>query len=293
VDRAVTLIVNPQAGGGRAAKALPTVEATLRRLGVDVHIEATASLDHAAELARVAAAAGEAVAVLSGDGLIGKVAGELSGTDSPLAVLPGGRGNDLAGALDIPGDPEAACRVVADGRIRELDLGEVDGRAFIGIASCGFDSEANRIANEAKLVRGNLVYAYAALKALAGWKAARFEVVIDGERHEVTGYSVGACNSKAYGGGMIPAPEAVLDDGELDVVLCADMSKWRFLRSVLPKLFKGNLPDEPNITYFKGKTIDVRADRPFVMYADGDPLADLPATVRVSPRSLRVIVPRD
>ena len=187
-------------------------------------------------------------------------------------------------------DATEAARLAFQGESKLLDVGEVDGKSFVGIASAGFDSDANRIANEARLIRGNLVYAYAALKALAGWKPAHFEIVVDGVRHESTGYTVAVANSKAYGGGMFLAPQAELDDGKLDVIVSGETTKRHFLRS-LPKVFKGAHLDEPSVTCFKGEVIEVSADRPFVMYADGDPLSELPATVRVSPRSLRVIVP--
>ena len=85
-------------------------------------------------------------------------------------------------------------------------MANVDGTPFVGIASFGFDSDANRIANEAKLVKGNAVYLYAALRALAAWKPAHFTVTVDGERHELSGYSVAVGNSKAYGGGMYRPP---------------------------------------------------------------------------------------
>ena len=135
-------------------------------------------------------------------------------------MLPGGRGNDFARVLGIPLDPVAACAVIAANVVRELDLGVVDDRTFISIASCGFDSEANRIANETRLVRGNLVYAYGALRALAGWRPARFEVTLDGgEPRTMRGYTVAVANSGAYGGGMLMAPSASLDDGTLDVVM--------------------------------------------------------------------------
>ena len=95
----------------------------------------------------------------------------------------------------------------------------------MGIASLGFDSDANRIANDAKLVRGNAVYLYAALRALAAWKPAAFSVTVDGERREVSGYSVAVGNSKAYGGGMYLLPQAELDDGQLDVLITKRCSK--------------------------------------------------------------------
>ena len=84
------------------------------------------------------------------------------------AALPGGRGNDLARVLGIPTEPEAAARVAVEGDERSIDVAEVDGATYVGIASCGFDSDANRIANEAKLVRGNLV---TSTPACARWRA--------------------------------------------------------------------------------------------------------------------------
>jgi YegS/Rv2252/BmrU family lipid kinase len=289
----ISLIVNPAAGGGRAGRLLKAVGDALSADQLSHHVERTRSLEHAAELAAAAASAGEVAVAFGGDGLIAAVAAGLRGTDGVMGVLPGGRGNDLARVLGIPFDPVSACRVIADGAIRSLDLGEVNGRTFIGIASCGFDSEANRIANQARLVRGNLVYAYGAIRALVSWRPARFELTLPGgHRHVVTGYSVGAANSKAYGGGMYAAPDAELDDGLLDIVACADMPKWRFLTSLMPKLFKGTHVDEPEVTVLRAPEVTIAADRPFALYADGDPIAQLPVTVRVLPGAVRVLVPR-
>ena len=290
MDRTVALIVNPKAGGGRAAEALPVVEATLTRLGLRFHTERTESLEHAEQLARAAVQAGETVAALSGDGLIGKLAGELSGLDGVLAVLPGGRGNDLARALDIPPDPEAATQLLATGRSRELDLGEVDGRPYIGIASCGLDSEANRIANAAPAALGNLVYAYGALRALAAWKPARFELVLDGRRLAFSGYTVAVANSPRYGGGMYMAPSAELDDGLLEVVMCGRTSKRRSLMA-LPKVFEGTHVNLPWVHVERAREVRIAADRRFAVYADGDPIGTLPVTMRVRPRAVRVLVP--
>ena len=155
-----------------------------------------------------------------------------------MGVLPGGRGNDFARVAGIPLDVEAACDVIAHGEVRAVDVGDVDGSTFIGIASLGFDSEANRIANEAPAQLGALVYAYGALRALAAWKHAGFEVVVDGEARAFSGWSVACANSKAYGGGMFMAPDADLHDGKLDVVISEATSKAKFLR-VLPAVFKG------------------------------------------------------
>jgi YegS/Rv2252/BmrU family lipid kinase len=288
--RRFALLVNPASAGGRALEALPKVHAELDRLGATHRTVTTRSIDHAYEEAGRAVVEGETVASLGGDGLLRPLAGALKGTDSALALIPCGRGNDLARVLGVPTDPAEAARTAVEGEERLLDVGNVDGTPFMGIASFGFDSDANRIANEAKLVKGNAVYVYAALRALAGWKPATFRVTVDGERHTMTGYSVAVGNSKAYGGGMFILPQAELDDGKLDVMLGGRTSKLRFLIE-LPKVFKGTHGEAGYVEYLRGEEIEVSADRPFVIYADGDPIGATPAILRVERRCLRVIAP--
>ncbi len=287
----LSLIVNPSAGGGRAGRVLPLVQQELTRLGLEHHVERTRSLEHARELARNAAQAGEIAVALGGDGLIGAVADALQHSDGVVGVLPGGRGNDFARVLGIPLEPTAACAILAGGVVRQLDLGQAGSATFIGIASCGFDSDANRIANETRIIRGNLVYAYGALRALAGWRPASFQLTIDGAApREVTGYTIAVANSKAYGGGMLLAPDASLSDGLLDVVIVGNIPKLRFLR-LLPTVFKGEHVRQPNVEVLRAREIEIAASRPFTMFADGDPIADLPITVRALPGAISVLVP--
>jgi YegS/Rv2252/BmrU family lipid kinase len=291
VARDVALLCNPSAGGGRATRILPRTERALRELGVPFHTEVTRDLDHARDLARRDAQAGEVTVTLSGDGLIGCVVGVLREVPGAvLGILPGGRGNDTARVLRIPPALEAACAVVARGQERTLDIGEVEGRSFIGIASLGFDSDANRIANAAPAGLGRLVYVYGALCALASWRPARFDLRLDGEPLSSIGYSVAACNSGCYGGGMYLAPAASLDDGLLDVVLIASHSKRSFL-ATLPKAFTGTHVRHPAVRVLRGCELYVDADRPFTVYADGDPIGTTPTTIRVVPRALHVLAP--
>lgn len=297
----VCLIVNPSAGGGKGGRIAPQVEGALRDHGLSVRRVDTTDLEHARGLALEAAGTRETVVALSGDGMVGAIADALRTVPGAvLGVLPGGRGNDLARVLGISADPLAACATIAEGIPRAMDLGEVSGsspdaigRAFVGIASAGFDSDANRIANQAPPRLGQLVYAYGALRALISWRPARFEIELDppGERHVFTGYSVGAANSKAYGGGMRAAPDAMLDDGLLEVVVLESVSKLRFLTRILPKVFSGTHVREPSVHVFRAREISVSADRPFTMYADGDPIGELPVRVRAVRAAVTVLVP--
>ncbi len=286
-----TLIVNPSAGGGRSAGRLPQAESALRSAGCDFEVELTRHLDHGCEIAAEAAAAGRTPVVMSGDGMIGRIGGELAGGDVPLGVIPGGRGNDFARVVGIPTDPVEAVANLLAGHRRRIDVGEANGVRFLCIASCGFDSDANRIANEAKLVKGPLVYAYAALRALAQWKPARFSLTLDGEPRSFEGFAVAVANSKAYGGGMFVAPDAQLDDGLLDVITTSGTSKLGFLRG-LPDVFKGAHVDRPEVDSFRAAEVRIEADRPFAVFADGEHITDLPATISLLEASLEVIAPK-
>jgi YegS/Rv2252/BmrU family lipid kinase len=290
LSRRFALLVNPASAGGKALKALPAVHEALDRLQAPHRTVTTRSSEHAAEEAARAAQNGETVAALSGDGLLRPLAGALKNTGSALAIIPCGRGNDLARVLGIPTDPAAAAELAVQGPEKLIDVANVDGTPFLGIASFGFDSDCNRIANEAKLIKGSAVYLYAALRALAAWKPAAFTVTVDGERHDLSGYSVAAGNSKAYGGGMFVLPQAELDDGKLDVLISKDAPKLSFLRGVF-QTFKAAHVDSPHAQFLRGAVIEVDSDRPFEIYGDGDPIGATPATMRVEHRCLRVIVP--
>jgi YegS/Rv2252/BmrU family lipid kinase len=257
---------------------------------VSYRIVNTESLEHGVREARSAGESGEIPVVMSGDGLVGAVGGALAHSGAAMGIIPGGRGNDLARVLAIPSDPEGAVAVLAEGHEREIDVGEANGRRFLCVASCGFDSDANRIANEARVVRGNLVYAYAAIRALLAWHPATFALELDGERIEFRGYSVAVANSQAFGGGMFIAPHADLDDGLLDVITISDVSKLRYIRG-LPKVFRGAHVENEEVTERRAATVELSADRDFALYADGEHIADLPAKITTIPRALRVIAP--
>ncbi len=286
----LTLLVNPHSAHGRTLKLLPRVEQELDARRIPFRVERTRGLEHGAERALRAVEAGEVPVVVSGDGLLGSVGGAMAGSETPLGIVPGGRGNDLARVLGIPDDPVAAVAVLAAGESRSIDVGEANGKRFLGIVSVGFDSEANRLANETAFMRGNLVYAYAALRTLLTWKPGRFTVRAGEERVRFSGYSVSVANNRAFGGGMFIAPDAELDDGEFDIVTVGEVGRLRFV-SNLPKVFKGTHVDEDEVRVFRASQVELTASRPFPVFADGEHLTDLPASLRILPRALSVLVP--
>ncbi len=290
IEGSVCLIVNPHAGGGRALRLLPGVEAALRGHGRSFRVEPTTSMQHARQLARAACDNGEICAAMGGDGIVGAVAGELRDGAGLLAVVPGGRGNDFARKLGIPFDPVEAVALLETGVEKAVDLAEAAGTTYLGILSAGIDSDVSRIALETRLKLGTFVYTYGVLRAIAGWKQASWDVQIDGEPASFEGFSVAVANSGVFGGGMYLAPDAELDDGLLEIILISSQTKLRYLRG-LPRVFRGTHLQDPAVKLVQAKEVKFHADRPFTAYADGDPIGDLPLTVRVLPGSLRVVAP--
>jgi len=307
----VCLIVNPTAGGGRAGRTISATESALEEHGLPRRTVVATDRDQVRELAGAAARAGETVVALGGDGMVGAAADGLRGTPGArLGIVPAGRGNDLARVLRIPRDPRRACAIVAHGAEHSFDLGEVDGRVFVGIASVGFDSEANRIANMAPAWLGSGVYAYGALRAMVGWRPANFRVELVGAEGDAArtpagdptavapvpstmqfrGYSVALANSRCFGGGMRLAPSAMLDDGLLDVVAIERMARARYVLN-LPRVFVGAHLSMRAVHHARVREAVVSADRPFTMYADGDPIGELPVRVRLLPAAINVLAP--
>jgi YegS/Rv2252/BmrU family lipid kinase len=286
----LTLLVNPASAGGKTLKLLPAVEQALDARRADFRVQRTRGLEHGAEQALLAVEAGELPVVMSGDGLLGAVGGAMAGSVTPLGIIPGGRGNDLARVLGVPTDPEQAVATLFAGHSRRIDVGEANGKRFLGIVSVGFDSECNRRANEVKLIRSNLVYVYSLFRTLVGWKPARFTIRVDDERTRLSGYSVSVANNSTFGGGMRIAPGADLEDGLFDIIAIGEVGKLRFLAN-LPKVFKGTHVNGDEVRVFRASHLELSASKSFPVYADGEHLTDLPASLRVLPRALSVLTP--
>lgn len=290
MPRRLALVVNPVAGRGRARRLLPAVRARLLADGHDVVVTVTRSLAHCDELVTAALAEDRLIVAMGGDGLAGRAAGAVAAGGGLLAVLPGGRGNDFARAVGLGLDPVAACSVLVTGGERAVDLGDVDGTVFLGIASVGFDSDVQERALVNRLPLGQAVYLWESLVTVAAWRPAGFCGTVDGAAFAVTGWSVAVANSGMYGGGMRLAPDASVHDGLLDVVTTSATSRTRFLRT-LPRLFRGTHVRLTCVDVRSARTVRLNADRPFRVFADGDPIGCLPCTVRVRPAALRMLLP--
>lgn len=284
------LLVNPFAGRGRTIAILNQIKSTLATLPVHFHTVITESVEHANQVIDEAVDRDESIVALGGDGTVRAISNKIHQLKGRLAVIPAGRGNDLARTLKIPKDPIAACKVIAQRHLTQIDMAKIDGQCFLGICSVGFDSVANRFASATKLFKGANAYLYGGLCALFTWRAANFLLNIDGKELEHKGYTVAIANAPCYGGGMYLAPQAKIDDGLLDIVLIDDIPKFKFLINI-PRIFTQSIAQAPGITFLRGKNIEITTDPKYTLYADGDPIGPTPLKITVVPKALEIYTP--
>lgn len=292
IEKKVCLLVNPYAANGQPVRMLKKIEATLTRLHINFYTFVINSIPEAQKLAREAADNDEYIFILGGDGTLRVIAEVLTYTKTVIAIIPCGKGNDFARVLNIPIDPIAACEALVNGVDKVIDMAEVNHKPYLSICSLGFDSVANEIANRTNFISGRAIYAYAGLLALISWKPATFYVQTDETSFEHVGYTVAVANSKCYGGGMLLAPNASITDGYLDVILIGNVSKTRMLVN-FPRIYRGTHINEPGFKMIRAKFVHIETDSKYTIFADGDPIAPPPADVRILPRALRVLVPKN
>jgi diacylglycerol kinase (ATP) len=297
-DRFVA-VVNPAAGSGAAATVAIRLARSLRELGAEVRVAYSRSLSHAASLAAevagdgAAALAGDGAAALAnggatvlavgGDGLLGAVAGALAGTGTELAVIPAGRGNDLARAF-----PPPTASALLSLPSRPVDVAYVNGRVVVGSVCAGLDAAANHAANRWRLPRRPYAYQLAAAAVLVSWRPIGYRLLVDGSPMNFRGHTVVVANCPWYGGGLKVAPAARLDDGHLDLITVAAIGRHRLL-PVLAAMRRGTHTALPGIRCHRVREIVIDTDRPTPVYADGERLPPPPLTIKIRPAFLRVV----
>lgn len=256
------------------------VEQRLRDHGCAVRLVDYASTD---------ASIDEVLAVVGGDGTVHCALPAVADTATVLGIVPAGGGNDLAAALGIPSDPLAAADLIATGAVRRLDLAQAGERWWATVLGAGFDSAVAARANRMRWPVGPRRYDVALLAELGRLRPCLFTLTVDGRAIPVEVTLVAVGNTPMYGGGLRICPDAVLDDGLLDVTVVGPVSRRELLR-VFPKLRAGRHLDHPAVSHYR--VSDVTLDAPGVTaYADGEPVGALPLAITCRRAALRVIAP--
>ncbi|NYH80278.1 diacylglycerol kinase (ATP) [Actinopolyspora biskrensis] len=287
----IALLVNPASGGGQARDAARRAARSLRAGGAVVDELVGCDAAESAELARRAVHAGvDALVACGGDGIANIALRAVVGTSTPMGLVPAGTGNDYARMLGIHGsDPETAARVVLDGGTRVIDAARCGDRWFGTVLAGGFDARVNERTNRMSWPRGKWRYNLAVLAELARLRPLDYVLELDGERRHTRAVLVAVGNGPSYGGGMRICPDAVPDDGLLDVTVIGQVAARRLIR-VLPTVYSGKHVEYSQVSTFRARRVSLSVPG-VTAYADGEPLAGAPLDVECVPRAVDVLVP--
>jgi len=304
VTRAFTFLVNPNSGGGAAPRVVVPLARRLREAGAEVEVSYTSSPAAVPDLVKLAAAAGRVVVSVGGDGMLSSVAGAVVDAGGELAVIPAGRGNDFARMLEVPMDQEGQVALLLSGTPTPVDLLSVamPGRPAAMVAGsvyAGVDARAGEIVDRSHWLPGRLQYPVAAVRALATYRPIALTVEVDGVRSEHLAANVVVANSRFYGKGMAIAPDAAVDDGELDVIVIEAAGRLDLIRS-LPKVYDGAHVALDEVKVLRGSRVTVsgRYDgtgSPAPVGADGEAVGELPGpgepplVVEIRPGAVKIL----
>lgn len=303
-----TVIVNPKSQGGRLGKRWVEIADTIgRAFPFDEAI--TQCAGDATRLAREALQAGaERIVAIGGDGTVNEVVngffdneGKAIAPKATFALIPFGTGGDFRRSIHMPRELAEAVQTIVADRARAIDVGRLeytraDGtralRMFANITSFGVSGVVDRLVNEGGKKLGRLSFALATARATWSYKNKRVQLVFDGtDRVEATINTVAVANGRFFGGAMMVAPHAELDDGKFDVIAMGDFTFGDLLTSGR-RLYKGTHLAMDKVSERRARVVEAEPIDPgdvVELDVDGENLGHLPARFEIVPRALRVV----
>jgi diacylglycerol kinase (ATP) len=296
------VILNPYSNRWKARERWPQAEQALRAAGVEFELDISTGPGAMTALAEKAALDGfSPIIAAGGDGTLGEVvnglvraAGSADGPLTPLGILPLGTANDFAQhAVGLPLDLSAAAQVLAAGKSRLVDLGQVNERYFINNTALGLEPYITQIQSKIGWIKGVPRYLLAAVRGILDRPAWNAEIEWDGGSYSGPVSLVYIGNGGRSGGVFFMSPHADPSDGKLTIVHGYRATRMGMFQ-VLPKAMKpgpGNYVESPGISEFHADWLNVRLDRPSPAHADGDIFSNAiqQLTYRIHPARLRVL----
>ncbi|MCL6337018.1 lipid kinase [Pectobacterium carotovorum subsp. carotovorum] len=231
------------------------------------------------------------VIIGGGDGTLNSAAPGLVDTGLSLGVLPLGTANDFARTVGIPREIRQAVQVIANGKLRAVDLGEVNGHLFFNVSSIGFSAALARgLSAKSKKRWGTLGYALAAFKLLKQSRPFRVQIEHDGIKERVRTVQVSVGNGRFYGGGMAVADSAAPDDGRLDVY-SLEASHWWEMVALIPFIRKGTHGRWRKVRAFSARELTLSTSKPHDINADGELIGKTPAVFGIREKAIQVFAP--
>ena len=232
-----------------------------------------------------------------GDGSVSSVVDFMAHHDVTLGLLPLGTANDFARTLEIPSDVEGACQTIARGKVVDVDLGLAGENYYVNVASVGLGVAATQaLSPRLKKGAGPLAYPVAAVRAFLRHQPFSARLTFPDGDHQPVEYErllqVAVGNGRFYGGGMVVAPEAGIDDRKLDVYTI-EMGRHRDLIGVARYLKSGDFIREEGVGHFRTERVRLETEPDLQINIDGEVVAETPQDFSVAHNSLKVLVPQE
>lgn len=288
----IMLIVNPYSGQGKSIDILPDVERRLTDMGAKVDIRITRHPKEGSRVAYMAARCGyKKVVALGGDGTVNSVGSGLLGSDSSLAVIPAGAGNDYFKMLRIGNSLEEICQAVVFGKEVMFDVGMINGQPFFNTLGIGFDAEVAIQVNRSNRKFGKLAYILAVFKVWRRYPTFDIKLRIDSLELSCPVMLVTVGIGRSSGGGFFLTPQAIADDGKFDVCVLEKISRLKIF-SILPKTLKGTHIRKPEVKIYRCKQIELFPDKPLPVHYEGETLTNTSGkiVIQMNPEKLKVAV---
>jgi len=298
-------IVNPNAGNGKGKKDWNRISDLLNGKSIGFNMKFTEKKDHAIELTRELIANGYRKFIsVGGDGTLNEIVNGIftqdhcAPSETILSLIPVGTGNDWGRMFGIPLIYEGAVQVISEGKLMLHDIGVVsyfngekkEKRYFINIAGLGFESvvvkKTNRQKDKGK--SNKAIYFYNLLSSLISYRNTEAEITVNGKTTKTNIFSVNVGNGRYCGGGMRQTPDALPDDGLLDITVIREMGRFEIIRS-LKLLYDGTILSHPKVDGYRSNNLKVNPEPPLYLQADGESLGHTPAEFGIIPSAVNII----
>ncbi|GAE35456.1 diacylglycerol/lipid kinase family protein [Halalkalibacter akibai] len=287
-------VINKTSGNGRSVKIWSEIEQILKEKNVSYTSLITNSkqevIDHFQAL-KSSPDKVEGVIALGGDGTIHEIINQLFGTTVPFTVIPTGSGNDFARARGITDNYKQEVERILGKSHQKIDLLKIGNRHCMTVVGIGFDGKVAKEANELKWKKwfGGLAYFFIIFKVLLSYKPTSTKLLLNGdERVYEKVWLIAIANHPYYGGGLKICPEAISNDGKIDICIIHTLPKWRLL-FILAAVFKGKHVKMKGVEYLQVESIEVETAEPLYVTADGEMVGQTPTSVTVSKDAFHVI----
>ncbi len=288
-------IINPAAGKGLSMELIPHIKECFNdKVNDQLFIEITKYPGHATKIAREYACAEPCrIYPVGGDGTVNEVINGMAGTAAVLGVIPAGSGNDFIRSLHSGTNLKDVIAKTINGIEKSIDIVRVNDKYFINISSIGFD--ANVVYNAMKFkkkpgITGSMAYVFSIIYTVFQNKLVKVTIDVDGVKTERDVLLMAVANGRYYGGGMLPVPEAKLDDGLLDICLVSEVSRLKIL-SLFPKYMKGEHGVMKEVSFLSGEKILIESDEELCLNIDGEIVSAKRVSYEIIPSGMKVLLP--